>query len=52
MILQGAKLPKGNCPVLPELTSQEAYQQTCLEWPQNTKPGRDLGECCWSWIDG
>lgn len=45
-------VPAGPCPVLKKLSSQEAFELTCLNWPQNTKPGTDLGGCCWEWVDG
>ncbi len=39
------------CPALERLSGVAAYEQTCLNWPQNTKPGKDTGACCWQWQD-
>lgn len=36
-------------------TADEVYQDTCVNWPQNT-PEKDrhatkTGGCCWQWVD-
>ena len=36
-------------------TADEVYQETCVNWPQNT-PEKDrhatkTGGCCWQWVD-
>lgn len=50
-LMTGDWMPSGKCPALPHLTVWEAFRQTCLDWPQNTKPGTNLGDCCWKWTD-
>lgn len=51
-LMQGIeKVPDGQCPVLKRLTAQEAFDKTCDNWPHNTKPGKDTGDCCWRWVD-
>jgi hypothetical protein len=45
-------LPEGNCPVLPKMSAREAFEMTCLRWPQETAEAK-LGEtenCCWQWV--
>jgi hypothetical protein len=27
------------------------FTETCLNWPQNTPAGDDIGNCCWLWED-
>lgn len=28
------------------------FLTTCVEWPHNTEPGKNLGSCCWEWVHG
>jgi hypothetical protein len=45
-------IPDGNCPVLPDLTAKQAFEQTCLPWPENSDPViGETGDCCWQWVD-
>lgn len=37
--------------VLPDRSSLQTFRDTCRDWPANTRPGKDLGDCCWAWID-
>lgn len=46
-------IPEGNCPVLPNMSAMEAFEMTCLRWPQDTAEAK-LGEtenCCWQWAE-
>lgn len=46
------KLPAEHiCPANPKLSGNVAFYRNCLQWPQNTIPGEDLGGCCWKWVD-
>lgn len=41
------------CPAQPHLTGCDAFIITCMQFPQNKRPGKDLtGGCCWQWVDG
>lgn len=47
-----AEIPIGQSRIV-DMTTVEFYENTCLNWPQNSDP--KLGEtanCCWQWIDG
>ncbi len=35
----------------PERDALQVYVDTCVNWPQNTRPGKDLGDCCWEWVE-
>lgn len=44
-------IPDGQCPVLPHFTAKEAFEQTCLPWPENSDPKiGETGNCCWQWV--
>jgi len=45
-------IPEGNCPALPKMGAKEAFELTCINWPENSDP--KLGEtanCCWQWVE-
>ena len=51
-IMEGRKsVPVSDSPAWPGRDSNEVYQETCVDFPQNTHEGRDLMGCCWQWID-
>jgi hypothetical protein len=29
----------------------KVFQETCVDWPQNSPEGRDTGGCCWQWVE-
>lgn len=52
MLMDGtAEIPEGPCPAIERLTAKEAFQQTCVDWPQNSLfPGyNQTAGCCWKW---
>jgi hypothetical protein len=44
------KIPQGESPIWPGRSSEEVFQETCKEWPQNSHEGKDTGGCCWQWV--
>lgn len=46
-------IPEGDCPVIPGVSAAEAFEQTCVKWPQeNSVPEiGDTGGCCLQWVD-
>ena len=46
-----AKVPKGESPVWPGRSASDVYQETCVDWPQNSREGHDTGGCCWQWVE-
>jgi hypothetical protein len=55
---KGCKIMRGEAealeeasPVLPSMTAKEAFNQTCVNWPQNSPEGRGTGGCCWQWVE-
>ena len=56
----GCALMRGDAPIpsegsvpLGDLTTEEVYQKTCVEWPQQNSEAKvgDTGGCCLQWID-
>ncbi|MDX1489092.1 MAG: hypothetical protein R3268_12865 [Acidiferrobacterales bacterium] len=37
-------------PTWPGRDPAEVFQETCVNWPQNSPEGRDTGGCCWQWV--
>ena len=50
-LMRGEAEVPDESPIWPERSGTEVYQETCVEWPHNTREGRDTGGCCWQWID-
>lgn len=49
-----ATIPNTQSLIFPEKTAQQVYEDTCLNWPQNTPLSAGYtgtGGCCWQWID-
>ena len=47
-----ASLGDGQCPVLPDLTEQQAFDQTCTPWPGNSEPkAGETANCCYQWVN-
>lgn len=44
------KLPDEPCPVLSKMSSQEAFDWSCVGWPHNMKSHNALKGCCWEYI--
>ncbi len=56
-VIYGCKLMRGEAevpaesPIWPGRSGAEVYQETCVNWPHNIREGRDVGGCCWQWVD-
>ena len=50
-IMRGeAEIPDTN-EVLPDLTGQDCFVYSCLQWPHNSTPREGkTGKCCWQWL--
>jgi len=46
-----ARIPPGESPIWSGRSNEEVVQETCIDWPHNSNEGRDLGGCCWKWVD-
>ena len=46
-------IPEGKCPMLPNMSAAEAFDMTCLRWPQETCDAKleETGKCCWQWVE-
>jgi hypothetical protein len=44
-------IPTKASPTWPNKSSHEVFQETCVDWPQNSPEGRDTGGCCWQWVE-
>lgn len=45
-----AEIPDTN-EVLPDLTGQDCFVYSCLQWPHNSTPREGkTGKCCWQWL--
>lgn len=44
-------VPTSESPAWPGRSGAEVYQETCVNWPQNVREGRDTGGCCLQWVD-
>ena len=52
MIMSGdAELDDERSPCMPKKDPQAVFQETCLEWPHNSKPERPTNNSCWQWIE-
>jgi hypothetical protein len=47
-----SQIPGGESEVWPGRSAAEVFQETCVDWPQNSDPRDDLMGCCWRWVDG
>jgi len=47
----GQSIPKTESPTWPGRDPKEVFTETCDSWPHNSNEGRDLGGCCWKWVD-
>ena len=46
-----APVPAESSPTWPDRDPKEVFTETCLNWPQNSPEGRDVGGCCFQWVD-
>ena len=47
-----ALVPIEVSPAQPEKSSQQCFEDTCLNWPANSRPSLGkTGGCCWQWVD-
>jgi hypothetical protein len=52
LIKTGAQpIPSKESPTGPGRDPKAVFQETCVDWPQNSPEGRDTGGCCWQWVD-
>lgn len=52
LIARIERVPHGMSTALLHLTNQEAFDRTCIKFPQNTIPrlGK-TGNCCFQWVE-
>ena len=43
--------PTGPNPTRMSMSSKDWFVETCVKWPENTRPERDLGGCCFHWVE-
>lgn len=51
--IDSSLIPEGRCPVMTNMSAEEAFINTCLRWPQETgelKLG-ETGGCCWQVVN-
>lgn len=53
MLMRGAApIPTEGGVPLADKTTEEVYQETCVDWPQNIdKINSDTGRCCWQLVE-
>ncbi len=44
-------VPEEESPAWPGKLASEVYQETCVDWPQNSPKGRSTAGCCWQWVE-
>lgn len=46
-------IPDGDCAVIPGVSAADAFEQTCVKWPQENSVRElgDTGACCWQYVD-
>ncbi len=49
--MRGTPIPNEMSIIFPDRTAADVFDKTCVGFPHNTKPGRDLDNCCWRWIN-
>lgn len=51
MLMTGeASMLEDESPTNPDQSAEKTFQETCVDWPQNSSRG--TGGCCWQWVDG
>lgn len=45
-------VPTKESPAWPGRSAEDVYQETCVNWPQNSKIDRPTGGCCWQRVEG